>query len=114
METRPPYHIAPTVSSWCRLSALRSPLRLAAQLVVGQALSEYPADRPEEPISVLASTLVVPIRLLVQVAEQVEWLDADVGAAQGAVEQGPEVFHRVSVHHAVHILDSVVDGLMGI
>ena len=52
---------------------------------------------------------VVGEQPLVQIAEQVERLDADVGAMQTALQQAPEVFDGVGVGVPVHVLNRVVD-----
>ena len=50
---------------------------------------------------------------LVQVAEQVERLDADVGAVQAALEQAQKFSIAVRVDVPVHVAFGVVDGLVG-
>ena len=47
--------------------------------------------------------------LFVNVAEQVEWLDADVGSVQATLQETPEVFHSVGVNVSVHVFDRVID-----
>ena len=51
---------------------------------------------------------------LVEVAEQVERFDADVGSVQAALQEAPEVFDSVGVDAAVDVLLGVVDGLVGV
>ena len=46
---------------------------------------------------------------LVEVAEEVERLDADVGAVQTALEQAPEVLDAVRVYAPVDVLGVVDD-----
>src|ERR1017187_4191480 len=38
-----------------------------------------------------------------------KWLNADIGAVQAALQETPEVFHRVRVDVSVYVLDSVVN-----
>lgn len=47
---------------------------------------------------------------LVDVAEQVERLDGDVGTVQAALEEGPEVLDAVRVDLAIDVDGGVVDG----
>ena len=47
---------------------------------------------------------VVAENLFVEVAKQMEWLDADIGALQLALEQAPEVFESVGVNLSVNVL----------
>src|SRR5271155_3587712 len=41
-----------------------------------------------------------------------EWLDANVGSLQLALEQAPEVFHTVGVNLSINVLFGVVDNLV--
>src|SRR6266571_4302554 len=56
--------------------------------------------------------VVVTKRLLIQVAEQVKRLNANVGAADSALEQAPEVFQTVCVNPAIYILSRVIYDLV--
>src|ERR1700733_10719358 len=51
---------------------------------------------------------VVAKCLLVQIAKEMERLDANVCAAQSALEQAPKVFKIVGVHLAVHVGDGMI------
>jgi hypothetical protein len=51
---------------------------------------------------------------LVRIPEQMEWSHADVGSAQTAFEQAPEVLHAVDVNLAVDVLSGMIDGLMSV
>jgi hypothetical protein len=55
---------------------------------------------------------VVAENLFVKVAEQMEWLDANIGSLQLALEQTPEVFESVGVNLPVNVPLGVVDNLM--
>jgi hypothetical protein len=55
---------------------------------------------------------VVPEHLLVQIPEQVERLDADIGALQLALEEAPEVFETVGVHLSVNVFFRMVNDLV--
>ena len=51
--------------------------------------------------------------MLIEVAEQMERLNADIGALDPALEQTPEVFHCVGVDVSVHVFDRVInDGVL--
>jgi hypothetical protein len=52
--------------------------------------------------------------LLIEIAEQVEGLDADLGVLDPALQQAPEVLDAVSVHVAPHIGLSMIDDLVRI
>ena len=71
-------------------------------------------DGVQEALAVSQLPLVEAIGLLVEVAVEVERLDADVGTAEGALEQAPEVLQPVGVDPAVDVPDGVVDSLMRI
>jgi hypothetical protein len=61
------------------------------QLGVSQALAGHAAGQSLESLTVAGLTSVEAERFLVQVAEQVEELDADVGSLDGPLEQRPVV-----------------------
>jgi hypothetical protein len=68
----------------CRASTKRRARRFlfARQLLVSQATTDRLRKRPNEPSTVIRFALVVPKRLFVEVAEQMERLDADIGSFQ--------------------------------
>ncbi len=72
------------------------------------ASANLPADMGE-PFSVRRFAIVEPERLFVQIAEQTERLDADVGSMKTALQQTPEVLHTIGVDVAVHVFDRVID-----
>ncbi len=74
-----------------------------------------PDDGPEhldEAPAVGVPPLVEPERLLVEVAEEMERLDADVGAFDVAFQERPEVFEPVGVDLAARVGFGVVDDLV--
>jgi hypothetical protein len=89
-------------------------LSLAREFFVRHAPSYDLFHNGGEAFRVRGLAVVVPERLFVQVAEQVEGLHADVGAVQPALQEAPEVFHRVRVNVAVDVLNCVVDDFMAI
>jgi hypothetical protein len=58
--------------------------------------------------------VVVPERLLIEVAKQMERFDAHISTVDAALQQRPEVFKAVGVDAPVDVLDSVIDDRMGI
>jgi hypothetical protein len=55
---------------------------------------------------------VIPEHLLVEIPEEMEWLYADIGAFQLALEQTPKVFESVGVNLSVNVSFSVVNNLV--
>lgn len=51
-------------------------------------------------------------RLLVQIAEQVERLDANVRSADGPLQERPEILKAVRVDTAIHVLRGMIDYLV--
>lgn len=58
-----------------------------------------------ETVCIAHLAVIVAEHLVVKVTEQVEWLDRNIGSAQAALDQGPEVFKPIGVDFAAHILD---------
>lgn len=73
--------------------------RFASDLSKGQSLTNDSRSEFAEAVTVIhILPIVKPECLLIDVAEQVEWLDANVRSAKTALQQTPEVFHSVGVH----------------
>jgi hypothetical protein len=89
-------------------------LSLAREFLIRHAPSDNLFHDGGEAFRVRGLPVVVAERLFVQVAEQVEGLDANVGAVQTAFEQAPEVLHRVRKDIAVHVLDGMIDDSMAV
>ena len=66
-------------------------------------------DKTEAARVVKLFPIVIAEGLLVQVAKQMERLDADIGAVQPALQEAPEVLHAVSVDIAVDVFYRVID-----
>jgi hypothetical protein len=77
--------------------------RLACQFLVCEPPSDDLRKCQSEAPTVIVLALVVAKRLLVQIAEQVERLDADVGSFQAALQQRPEILDSVRVDVAVDV-----------
>ena len=86
----------------------------AGQLTVGQALACDLAGQPLESLTVAGLAGVEAEGFLVEVAEQVERLDADVGALDGPLEQRPEVLDSVGVNLAIDVLLGVVNDAVNV
>jgi hypothetical protein len=82
-------------------------------MIPGQPLAD---DLPHGQIDALAVVhslaIVESERLLIEIPEQVEGLDGNVGSLQPALEQGPEVLHAVGVDFAAYVLDRMVNHFM--
>lgn len=83
---------------------------LAGEFSVGQGLARDLRDNRTKAVGVVhLVSIVVAKRLLVDVAEQVERFDRNVGAMKAALQQRPKILNGVGVSVAVHILDRVID-----
>jgi hypothetical protein len=91
----------------------RGVFALASQCFVGKALTHDLRYRhPEAVVVVHILTVVVTERLFVQVAKQVERLDADVGSFQAALKQRPKIFDAVGMYVSANVLFGMIDDLM--
>lgn len=80
---------------------------------IGEALSHHVrGDMLEAKAIMLKFAKVEAEHLFVQIAEQVELFNANVGALQSALEQAPEVLKAVSVHATVNVAFRVVNDLV--
>ena len=59
-------------------------------------------------------SVVKAICLLVEIAEQVERFNADIGSADGALQETPVVLKRIGVNVAIYILHGVIHDLMSV
>src|SRR5207302_6181258 len=90
----------------------RFPL-LPDQRLVGESLSYNLTHDGHEAIPVIhVGSVVIAKRLFVNVAEQVEGLDADVSSLQAALQETPEILKPVGVNLTIHVLNGVVNNLM--
>ena len=79
---------------------------LTGELIPCEALTNDLADGKIEPLSIIhAFAIVIAEHLLIEISEQVERLDRNVGSLQAALEQGPEVLQSVGVNFAVTARD---------
>jgi len=85
---------------------------LAGQFRIRHAATDNLFHDMTEPLGVSGLAVVIAERLFIDVAEQVEWFDADIRAVQAAFEQAPEVLHGVGVNVLVHVLNGMIDNSM--
>lgn len=57
---------------------------------------------------------VVPENLFIQIPEQVERFNADIGSLEAALQQAPEVFKSVGVNLPINVLFRMVNNLVGV
>jgi hypothetical protein len=84
----------------------------ASQLGVRQPLSHDALHRIHKSLSIVMLALVESERLFIEIAEQVERLNADVRSLQTALQERPEVFNSVRVYVALNLRFRVIDHLM--
>ncbi len=84
--------------------------QLASQFGVSQTLVEHLAYEFATSLPIaIRFAIVEPKGLLIQIAEQMEGFDADIGSFQAPLQQIPEAFQIVSVDIAVNVFDRVID-----
>ena len=79
------------------------------QLGVGKVLAYDGFSDLHEAALVGVASGVEPERLFIEVASDVERLDAHIRPADGTLEQGPEVLDAVGVDATAHVLVDVVN-----
>jgi len=89
-------------------------LFLACKHLVGHALPFNAGQRAHETVAVISLAIVVPERLLVQVTEQMERFDRDVGSPQTTLQQRPDIFDPVRVNLADRIGFGTVDDVVNV
>ena len=95
----------------CR-SAMRH--RSSGQLLISESVPNNASHANDEAFLVSQFSIVVPKSLLVEITEQMKWLDTHVGSANGSLQETPEVFESVRVARSVNVCFRVVDNLVGI
>jgi len=83
-------------------------------LIERESLADDTIYGNTESFAVRQFAIVVPEGLLVQVAKQMERLNAHIRAINAAFQQAPEIFEAVSVNLAIDVLDGVIYDLMSI
>src|ERR1035438_6450272 len=98
----------------CRPSAMRHLSFFPGQLPVCDPTSQTLAHPNNEAVDIVRVPIVEPKRLLINVTEQVEWLDSNVSTMQGSLQERPEVLNPVGVDLAINISLCMGDHLMPI
>ena len=94
---------------WRRLEWRRRAV-LAGQVAVGQSLARDLRNHCAESLRIIhVLPVVVTESLFVDVPEQVEWLHADIGTMETALQEAPEVFDCICVYITAHLFDRMVD-----
>ena len=94
----------------CRLDGFRFFRLLPGKLSISEALAGDLGNRQSEPLGIIHFLArVVAECLFVDIPEQVERLNADVGPVQATLQETPEVLHRVRVDVSIYVLNGVVD-----
>ena len=85
----------------------------AGDLIPGETLANDLRSGQFEAVEIghLFLAIVEAIRLLIEIAEQVERLDLNVGSADGALQQRPEVLQTIGVDVAVNVCHGVIHNL---
>lgn len=89
-------------------SSARLRVSLASQLLVDKPAADNLLQDDTESFRIGHLAIVIAKRLLVNVPEQVERLNAHVRSVQAALQETPKVLHSVCVGVAFHIRDGVV------
>lgn len=92
------------------LSSCRNPL--PSEFIVGQAAAHGSFEHSHKASSVALVALVESEGFFVQVAEEVEGLNADVRPLEGALQEAPEVLNAVRVDLPFDVLLGMVDDAM--
>ena len=91
---------APVSSVSIGPSAIRDTfLDFASQLFVGNPASNDLFHSSAKPLCVRQGSVIVPEALFIDVPEQMEWLNANVGPMKPALQEAPKVFHCVRCEH---------------
>jgi hypothetical protein len=111
-----PFFFFPRRGGRCRVLVGRfiPPRLFASQFVKGQSLASDSQRSLNETIRVSRLASVEPEALLVKVAEQVKRFNANVGAFDAALEQGPKVLNAVSVNVTVDVLMRVINDAVNV
>jgi hypothetical protein len=85
---------------------------LAGQFREGETTTKDCFQHFAEASNVRSLPLIVPERLLVQIAEEMERLNADVGSLDASLKQRPKVLNPVSVNVSLNVALGMVHELM--
>ena len=82
--------------------------------LLGQPFSYNAVADLVEAVNIVTAPGIVPEGLLVNISEQVEGLNANIGAFDGPFQEAPEVLNPVGVNFASDVGFGVVDNLVGV
>src|SRR4051812_21526166 len=83
-----------------------------SELLVGHSSANDLLHDGGEPFRIGHLTRVKPESLLIDIAEEVKWLNTDVGSVQATLQQAPEILRAICMNVAFNISESMVDYLM--
>src|SRR4051794_10464016 len=83
-----------------------------SQVGVGEPLSDDTPYGVNEPTNVFGAPVVESVYLLIEVAEQMERFNRNVGALNATLQQAPEVLQPVGVDLPLGVAFGVVNDLM--
>src|SRR5665213_951626 len=88
-------------------------------MLVGQPLARNLGKSQSKALGIVeriirGSAIVVPEALLIQIAEQVERLNAYIGSVDATLEKAPKVLQAVCVNLAINVLNRVIYDLMSV
>ncbi len=86
--------------------------RLAGEFLERDTLPHDARHGHTESFSIGELPVVVSIRLLVKVTEQVERLNTHVCAGNPSLQERPEVFQTVCMNAAIDVVDGLIDHSM--
>ena len=101
----PPWALSPFLC----LPRSRRRISGSGQLAVGQPLTGHTLHDFFELVAVANLAAIVPEGFFIDVPEQVEGLNADVGTLNGSFQEAPKVLDTVGVNLAANVFLSVVD-----
>ncbi len=82
------------------------------QLLISYPPIDDPRQDGDEPFKIACLSRIVAKRLLIEIAEQMERGNPDVGSLESALQQAPEVFEAIRVNAAMNVLNRMVYNLM--
>ena len=109
----------PISASWVPLPSLRLPRlpwrrRCSNEFLIGESFAEDVPCGPLEPHPVISFAGIVPEGFFVQIPEQMEGLDVNVGALDGPLQEAPEVLNAVGVNLPVNVPFGMVDDAVNV
>lgn len=82
------------------------------EVIIGETLASKRVTNASEAASIVSLSVIEPEYLFVQVAEEMEWLDAYIGALDCSLQEAPKVLNAVCVNLAIDIPLGMVNNAM--